>query len=82
MVFEPFAFAEASAFAELPPSPLWVLMQEETFPGRATEDWVGLSALGYSLGLEPGARAPGWYKVGPLALNATGYQSICSEDVS
>ena len=59
-----------------------VLMQEETFPGRATEDWIGLSALDYSLVLKPGARAPGWYKGGPLALKATGYQSICSEDVS
>jgi len=27
---------------------LRVLMQEETFRRRATEDWIGLSALDYS----------------------------------
>jgi hypothetical protein len=57
-------------------------MQEETFIRWATEDWIGLSALGYSLVMEPGARAPGGYKVGPLALNATGYKSICYENIS
>ena len=41
-----------------------VLMQEETFPGRATEDWIGLSALGYSLVREPGARAQAGIKAG------------------
>jgi len=51
---------------------VWVLMPEETFLRRATEDWIGLSALDYSLVMEPGARAPGWDKGGPLAVNATG----------
>ena len=41
---------------------------EETFLRQATVDWIGLSALGYSLVMEPGASAPGWYNVGPLAL--------------
>jgi len=47
-------------------------LREETFPNRATEHWIGLSALDYSLVMKPGARAPGWYKAGPLARKATG----------
>jgi len=41
---------------------------EDTVLLRASADWIGLSALGNSLCVEPGASAPGWYKVGPLAL--------------
>ena len=52
---------------------LRVRMQEETSLRRATEGWIGLSALGYSLGTEPGARAPGWYKAGPLARFLAGF---------
>jgi hypothetical protein len=46
---------------------LRVLIPEETFLRRVTADWIGLSALGYSLVLEPGASPPGWIEVGPLA---------------
>jgi len=65
-----------------PPPCAWLSHVHGSNLRRITEDWIGLSALGFSLGMEPGARAPGWDKVGPLALEVIGYISTGCEDVS